>query len=399
MMTILRFFNKNYYLACKICLVTALLCSFITFSASAKNKINNTNKINNISIVDKKNSYIDLKFELDKTSTYKVFTIKNPYRLVVDFDNATLNFNIKTLSHPLFSVIKSNSSKKGLRIVFSLDSNVSIKHSVISKIKGKYFLIITLNQDIIYKLINKESLLENKLEKSSNYIAKKPKILPIIIIDAGHGGKDPGTIGFKTKIKEKNITLLYAQELKKQLDRTRKFKVILTRGEDYFISLKQRVKIAQEHKANLLISIHADSSPDKKTSGLSIYTLSETSSDKQADLLAQKENKADIIYGANFSDANQEIIKTLINLSQRNSMNESAKFAEMIIKSMKLEGIDTLQKTHRFAGFKVLTAPDLPSVLIELGYLSNPLEAKKLDNTKYREKVAKSLLTAIEQYF
>ena len=230
-------------------------------------------------------------------------------------------------------------------------------------------------------------------------IKKNNKPLPIIIIDSGHGGKDPGAIGKYTRTKEKNITLSYAKELKKKLDATKKFKVFLTRGKDHFIPLKQRVEIARKTKADLFISIHANSSPTSKTSGFCVYTLSETSSDKNSELLAQKENKSDIIGGADFSNASDDILKTLINLSQRNTMNESAKFAEIITRSMKSSHIKTLQKTHRFAGFMVLTAPDVPSVLIELGYLSNKNEERNLNSSLHKNHIIQTLVSSIENYF
>ena len=134
-------------------------------------------------------------------------------------------------------------------------------------------------------------------------------------------------------------------------------------------------------------------------SGFSIYTLSETSSDKQAELLAQKENQADIINGIDFSGASKDIMKTLIDLSQRESKNSSARLAKFIIKEVKKADIEILQNTHRFAGFMVLTAPDMASVLIELGYLSNKTEEKMLNSLSYRRLVAKTLASAIEQYF
>ncbi len=227
----------------------------------------------------------------------------------------------------------------------------------------------------------------------------RKKQIPIIVIDPGHGGKDPGTIGNYARSKEKNITLAYARELKIALDKTKKYKVYLTRGNDIFIPLSRRVEMARRVKADLFISLHANSAANKRVSGLSIYTLSETSSDKQAELLAQKENRSDIIAGANFSDASPDIMKTLINLSQRDSMNSSAIYANLAIKSMQNFDIEILNNTHRFAGFRVLTAPDMVSVLIELGYLSNKLEEKKLNNFKYRKKLAAGLVTSIESYF
>ena len=366
------------------------------------------NQITNISTIDQ-NNQTELKFELGALPQYKVFTIPNPERLVIDFNDAVLLANINDFSHPLFSSLRNNShNPEQLRIVFDLKSPVKINKSIITKAgKNKYYVTINLlpddkniykkspyqtGEDSISKLIDKEP-------EKVKYVIKNTKALPTIIIDAGHGGKDPGTIGKFARSKEKYVTLGYARELKRQLDKTKKYKVFLTRDQDYFIPLNGRVDKARKVKADLFISLHADSSPDGSTSGLSIYSLSEKSSDKQAGLLAQKENKSDIIGGADFSDASGDILKTLINLSQRSTMNDSAKFAEIVIKSIQENNVETLQKTHRFAGFRVLTAPDVPSVLIELGYLSNKAEEKKLNSLQHKKEVSEALVDAVGKYF
>ena len=261
--------------------------------------------------------------------------------------------------------------------------------------------------DKVEKLDNKEQKFNsNKVKKSKissqiihdkNYNTKKYK--PIIVIDPGHGGKDPGAIGRYNKTREKDITLSYSIELYKQLKATKRFRVYLTRSDDRFIRLKNRVAIARRKKADLFISIHANASLNNKISGFSIYTLSEKSSDRQAAMLARKENRSDIISGVNFSGASSEIVKMMIAMSQRDSMNKSAKFAKFSVKSMQNHNINILRNAHRFAGFAVLTAPDMISVLIELGYLTNYREEKNLNSYRYRKKIVRSLVNAIEQYF
>jgi N-acetylmuramoyl-L-alanine amidase len=271
----------------------------------------------------------------------------------------------------------------------------------------------TANSLVKYKIRNPDSTktdsaktdsaktdLANKNDESS---ATKPiKLInkkPVIVIDAGHGGKDPGTIGIFARSKEKNITLSYAKELAKQLAKEKKYKIYLTRDSDIFIPLDKRVAKSRRKKADLFISLHANSIADNQISGFSIYTLSENSSDKQAELLAQKENQADIINGIDFSGASGDITKTLIDLSQRESKNNSARLAKYIIREIKSTDIEILQNTHRFAGFMVLTAPDMASVLIELGYLSNKHEEKLLNSLGYKRLVAKSLANSIKKYF
>jgi N-acetylmuramoyl-L-alanine amidase len=272
----------------------------------------------------------------------------------------------------------------------ALDKKVTIdqpkdqpKDQILETKTSKVILADGSTKYVIKKYSTKEVDETKKDGKNSLAVIKK-KQKPIIVIDPGHGGKDPGTIGNYARSKEKNITLAYARELKIALDKTKKYKVYLTRNSDIFIPLSRRVEMARKVKADLFISLHANSAANRKASGLSIYTLSETSSDKQAELLAQKENRADIIAGADFSNASPDIMKTLIDLSQRDSMNSSAIYANLAIKSMQNFDIEILNNTHRFAGFRVLTAPDMVSVLIELGYLSNKSEEKKLNDVKYR---------------
>ncbi|MFT6077709.1 MAG: N-acetylmuramoyl-L-alanine amidase [Myxococcota bacterium] len=376
--------------------ILLLFCSAESFAG---------NKISRITAAEVK-GVVKLKFELSSIPKYRVFTIAKPDRLVLDFDDSALSFSLKNFSHPLFSSTRSSlSNTKKLRVVFDLKKSAKLQKSTITKVNNnKYYLIVDLlpkgNVKKSYK--NPSDLIGKLIDEKTGtitYKIKKSNKLPIILIDAGHGGKDPGATGGYARTKEKNITLGYARELKRQLDNTKKFKVFLTRNRDYFIPLNGRVAKARKIKADLFISLHADSSPNRKTSGLSIYTLSETSSDKQAARLARKENKSDIIGGADFSDASGDILKTLINMSQRSTMNESAKFAEIVIKSIRDNRLTTLQRTHRFAGFRVLTAPDIPSVLIELGYLSNKKEERKLNSLKHKREVSKALVRAIRKYF
>ncbi|MFT5703499.1 MAG: N-acetylmuramoyl-L-alanine amidase [Rickettsiales bacterium] len=357
---------------------------------------------------------VKLKFELESLPKYRVFTISEPDRLVLDFDDSILKANLKNFSSSLFSPPRNSLNKaKKLRIVFDLKTAVELNKSTIIKANNKYYLIVDLlpknlssskelATDNVYALKKPVDLIGKLIDEKTGtitYKIKTKKILPIIIIDAGHGGKDPGTIGKFARSKEKYVTLGYARELKRQLDKVGKFRVYLTRNTDHFISLNGRVRKARKVKADLFISLHADSSPNRKTSGLSIYTLSDTSSDKQAELLARKENKSDIIGGADFSAESRDILNTLINLSQRSTMNESAKFAEIVVESVRRSNVKTLQRSHRFAGFRVLTAPDIPSVLIELGYLSNKSEEKKLNSLKHKRQVAGALVKAVKEYF
>ena len=220
---------------------------------------------------------------------------------------------------------------------------------------------------------------------------------PIVVIDAGHGGVDPGATSVSGAY-EKNIVLALAQDVKAQLDKDGKVTAILTRDRDIFIPLRERVAIARAANADLFMSLHADTVTDPDIRGLSVYTLSQTASDTEAQALADKENKSDIVAGIDFSNESPEVTNILIDLVQRESMNLSAKFAGSVITEVSHDTHELLQNTHRFAGFAVLKAPDVPSVLVESGYLSNARDEQMLRRPEYRAKLAQALARAIEGF-
>jgi len=226
---------------------------------------------------------------------------------------------------------------------------------------------------------------------------RRPGKKHVIVIDSGHGGVDPGTISI-SGIYEKHVTLAMARELKKQLEATGRFKAVLTRDRDIFIRLRDRVQKSRDAKAELFISIHADTVKNSKIKGPAVYTLSEKASDKEAHELAEKENKADLIAGVDLTHESLEVTNILIDLAQRESMNQSARFAKYLITQLKRK-TQVLRNTHRFAGFAVLKAPDVPSVLLELGFLSNPSDEKALRSSKYRARLASAVVKAAKGYF
>lgn len=372
-----------------------LLTSLPLSTANAAKSI-----IKKVEFSDKNN----LKISLTKNTEFKIFTLTKPNRLVIDIDNSVFEKkNYKPRLPYFISSFRSHIDKKNsLRMVFDLKQEINIKNTSLQRAKDRNLTNIIAHFSGIKAKSKQYTPIKKKAQKKKWKKAKsKPswKSKKVVVIDAGHGGKDPGTIGNYARTKEKNVTLSYARELKKKLDKSGKYRVFLTRKTDYFIPLRQRVQKARNFKADLFISIHANSIKKKSTSGFSIYTLSEKSSDKQAELLARKENRSDIIAGANFSGASRDIMKTLIDMSQRDSMNSSSIFANLVIKSVKRSRIKALQNTHRFAGFAVLTAPDMASVLIELGYLSNKYEERKLNSYRYKRKLVGSIARAVDEYF
>ena len=221
---------------------------------------------------------------------------------------------------------------------------------------------------------------------------------PVVVLDPGHGGIDPGAISLSGAY-EKNIVLALARDVKAQLDKSGKVTCLLTRDRDLFVALRDRVAISRAGHADLFLSLHADTVADPTIRGLSVYTLSQNASDAEAQALADKENKADIVAGIDLSNESPEVTNILIDLVQRESMNLSAVFAQRLIAAVSHETHILLQNTHRFAGFAVLKAPDIPSVLIETGYLSNEADEQMLRRPEYRAKLAAALASAIEHFF
>lgn len=221
---------------------------------------------------------------------------------------------------------------------------------------------------------------------------------PLVVIDAGHGGQDPGTTGTRGT-REKDIVLEYARALRKALLEGGKYRVQLTRDKDEFILLRERVNIARQAGASLFISLHADSALVGDARGLSVYTVSEKASDAEAAALAARENKVDMVYGMDLSAQSQDVADILVSLAQRDTMNKSDAFAGGLVRALNGGRVRLLENAHRFAGFAVLKAPDIPSVLVEIGFLSNPEEERMLKSNAYRDKLVKALARGIDGYF
>lgn len=220
----------------------------------------------------------------------------------------------------------------------------------------------------------------------------------LIVIDAGHGGQDSGAISVGGRY-EKNLTLTMARLLRDQL-KARGYRVALTRDSDIFIPLYQRVKIARDKKADLFVSLHADSMPDNHDArGLSIYTLSDKATDEVSARLAARENKADIINGVDLGAVDPDVSNILLDLTQRETGAHSTILASNVVQSVKSSHLKTLDGPVRSAGFAVLKAPDMPSALIEMGFLSNPTEEDQLFNPDHQTQLAKAAADGIDHFF
>lgn len=221
---------------------------------------------------------------------------------------------------------------------------------------------------------------------------------PLVVIDAGHGGHDPGSLSPDGKIREKNIALGIARAIRDELAASGRVRVALTRNDDRFLVLGERREIARRLKADLFISVHADSAANRDARGASIYTLSEVASDRVAAQLAAKENKADVLNGVDLGGENNDVSSILIDLAQRETMNVSSGFAALLQREMS-PTIPFRSTFHQFAGLIVLKAPDVPSVLIETGYISNADDLKMLLSPEYRKDIAIGVRRAVETHF
>lgn len=230
-------------------------------------------------------------------------------------------------------------------------------------------------------------------------IAKHPatRHLPVIAIDAGHGGSDPGAIS-PHGVREKIITLATAYELARQLAATGRYRPLLTRRGDIFVPLHQRVARARAGRAELFLSVHADALPDPALRGLSVYTLSQQASDRETAALAQRENRDDFIAGVHLRRQPPVIGAILFDLARRQTSNRSLTLAHAIVEELG-RAVPLLEKPQRAAAFVVLTAPDIPAALVELGCLSNPKDEQLLQQPAYRRRLAHGLMRAIDDYF
>ncbi len=368
--------------------------------------------------------------ELSKVENFRVFALADPYRLVIDLPRFEWRVGAVTKPNNIgVSHIRHGALKDGVsRIVFEMDHPAVVKAAFMLResagIRGRLVLDFksatfaefqaqkgksfgTLGVDILQphsdavRIVSQNSgvVKPPKIPLTEPKIRPKPrKKKPLIVIDPGHGGKDPGAVG-AGKLYEKKVVLALAKELKKQLEASGRYRVKLTRDRDVYIRLYDRVKIARRHGADLFVSIHADSIANKNVRGASVYTLSEKASDAQSAKLAARENQSDIIAGVDLSVEDKDVANILMDLAMRDTMNQSNFFANKMVSQLSRKGVRVLDHSHRSAGFAVLKAPDVPSILIEVGFMSNRKEASMLSKPSYRKKVASAIKSGIGGYF
>ncbi len=374
--------------------------------------------------------------EMTEDTTFKILYLDNPKRVVIDIPNIDVSGVTKeALKSGFISDVRIGQlDKVTSRVVLDLSSPAKVKNSFVLKPLGvnkNYRLVMDIeavsNEEFAkQKVLNMEDVIEEEVS-SANTVAKpaskqnnvvvsenrqpvthvkknkknmkqniavKKTDKKTIVIDAGHGGKDPGTIGVNGTY-EKNIALSFAKQLRDILKKNPDYRVVLTRDDDTFIPLQERAKIAEHENASIFVSIHLNSSPNKQTHGFSIYTLNEKATDDEARKIAEKENAADLLGIGSFEGYDNITKNILGDLLQTQVKIASVELATEIVTQVKQE-IACIYQPHREAPFIVLRS-SIPSVLIEAGFLSNKDDEKKLNQKWYREKMAYSFARAIDK--
>jgi N-acetylmuramoyl-L-alanine amidase len=336
-----------------------------------------------------------LVFDTTGPVEHSLFVLKGPDRLVIDIKDVRLSTDIDKLdfSNSLLSGIRS-AQREGndLRVVLDLKGEVQPK-SFVLRPNDEYGhrLVIDLHDSA-----KKPVLTRTTMES----ISSRQKAREVVIaIDAGHGGDDPGAVG-PTGVKEKDVVLAVARKLKRLVDNEPGMRAVMIRDGDYFVGLKKRVKLAREtHRADFFISIHADSFKDHRATGSSVYTLSSGgATSEQARMLAEKENASDLIGGVSLDDKDDLLASVLLDLSQTASIEVSTDVASRVLSGLKSVGKLHKRKVEQ-AGFRVLKSPDLPSILVETAFISNPGEERKLQSSAHQQKLASAVMDGVRGYF
>ena len=348
--------------------------------------------------------------DLNRKVDLVVFTLADPYRVVVDLPQTSFKLPAKTgeqgrglVKAFRFGLIMQG----GSRIVLDAKGPVRLdKAFVLDAAEGQPArLVLDLVATDRASFMRSLALGNRPAAQSASVKPSEPPpkpdgdARPLIVLDPGHGGIDNGTRGSGGEL-EKDVVLAFAQTLREKLESSGKFRVAMTRSEDIFIPLGERVRFARSRSAELFISLHADALPRREgqAEGATVYTLSENASDAEAARLAETENKADVIAGVDLTSEPDDVANILVDLAQRETKTFSMQFARTVVDELK-----TAARLHKHplksAGFKVLLAPDVPSVLVELGYMSTKDDLKQLTSASWRAKTAQALAQAVDNFF
>lgn len=331
-----------------------------------------------------------LVFDASDQVKYSVFELDNPPRLVIDFKSSTMNADFKQLDFtdtPITNVRYASHGNGTVRVVFDL-----------KELRKPQAFTLPPNETHGHRLVIDLKRSGGESAKPIPYLVKRPKQEAFVIaIDAGHGGEDPGAVGPRGS-KEKDIVLSIAKELYRQIKNEPGLKPVLIRQGDYYVGLRQRILKARQQQADLFISIHADAFKNPNANGASVFTLSRHgASSEAARWLAGRENRADLVGGVSLDDKDDMLASVLLDLSQTASNESSLAVANAVLK--RLGGITELHGSRvQQAGFAVLKSPDIPSILVETEFISNPRSEQKLRSRAYQQKVAAAILDGVKTY-
>jgi len=347
--------------------------------------------------------------DLNRKTELVAFTLADPYRVVVDLPQVSFKLPAKA-SEQSRGLVKAFRygliMQGGSRIVLDTKGPVRVEKSfVLDTAEGQPARLVL---DLVP--IDRASFLRNiaLANRPAHGATGKPSepppkpdgdVRPLVVLDPGHGGIDNGTKGSGGEL-EKDVVLAFTQTLREKLESGGKYRVAMTRSDDTFIPLGERVRFARTHSAALFISVHADALPrnEGQAEGATVYTLSENASDAEAARLAEAENKADVIAGVDLTTEPDDVANILVDLAQRETKTFSMQFARTVVNELKAAA-----RLHKHplksAGFKVLTAPDVPSILVELGYMSTKDDLKQLMSAPWRTRTAQALVQAVDAYF
>lgn len=339
-----------------------------------------------------------LVFDLSGPIRYKTFTLSAPERLIIDVSGASLSGDFSRLALD-GSVIRSiRSGPFGLgdtRIVLDLGSPVLLNSFLLAPQDGQ-------SHRLVLDLVSAKPIqIAPKVPRETPQISAHPKRDIIVVVDPGHGGKDPGAVGAKGE-REKDVVLSIAQMLAKRLKKEKGFDVKLVRNDDFFVPLRKRVAIARQHKADIFISVHADAAPRLTASGASVYCLSEGgATSATARFMAQRENGADLLGATSLLDLKDKdpmLAGVILDMSMNATIAASLQLGSTVLGS--LADITTLhQKRVEQAGFAVLKSPDVPSILVETGFISNARDSQRLVTARHQQAVADGLFKGLQRYF
>ena len=342
--------------------------------------------------LSKNDGYVRLVFDLDSSVQHSVFSLHQPERIVLDLKNASM-------PHGMVDMIQANSLIRGirsgiqnghdLRVVFDLQDQVSPRSFLLGPSgKAGHRLVLDLHGA------------EKKSVQTTSKITPKKELRDVIIaIDAGHGGRDPGATG-RNGTKEKTVTLQLAKKLERLINDQRGMKAVLTRKDDRYLKLRQRIEKAKKNNADMMISIHADSFPDPRARGSSIFALSVNgASSEMAQQLAENENASDVMFGdVSLAVDDPMVNEVLLDLSFTGGIQSSLDIGDEVLKQIRTVN-RVHKKTVQQAGFAVLKTPNIPSILLETAFISNPREEKNLRSSAHQKKVAKAISRGVNNYF